>query len=283
MTIPELKTRCGYGNIKEGWAAGTFIRPLAIYLTWVLVKLRLTANQATLLSIGFCLAGCILIAWPTIEPFGRIVVLVGIACYVLGCMLDSSDGDLARYHRASSLRGVYLDNLGHILVLPLFELAVAVFLFHRFGNYLLLILGGVGMILARNAPWLALCETFTGLVEKQQFGLLDSAGPDAGAPVIDPPRQPLPHEASMKDRILDLARPPAVNLILLIAVAVDLLSPTDGWVTLVLYAGYLGFLLLLNALRIRRNWRGGYVVSYCGSRLNQAAEAIQRQKDAPVP
>ncbi len=261
LTLNELKIRCGHGRIPEGWAAAVCIRPVAIYLTWLLIRLRCTANAATALNALACLAGAVMIAIPS-----DAVILGGAACYLLGVLLDSSDGDLARFHRQPSAKGIYLDNLGHIITLPMFWLGVAMFLFHRFDRWEIILVGAIAVMLGRNAPWLALCETFTGLIEKRQVDLLNEATPDDAESI---PGKPLPHEAPLKERLLDFIREPFLNLLFLAGIAIDVLSRTNGRVTLVLFCILLVLILPLNALRLRRNLRGDWIVRYCRSRLQQ--------------
>lgn len=267
MTIAELKIRCGYGSIREGWAASVFIRPVAIYLTWLLVKLRFSANQATALGILCGVMGCALLGTPN-----DTAVLVGAAVYMLCLALDSSDGDLARFHRLPSVRGIYLDNLGHVVVIPLFELAIAMFLYWRFGRVELIIAGAFMMILARNAPWLALCETFTMLVEKNELALLNGAGEARQSRESEDEilAKALPAAAPWSDRLLDLVRPPFVHLVFVFAIAGEALAKGEGWIVLTLYAGNFALLLLLNGLRVIRNLRGDTVARYCRSRLERA-------------
>lgn len=111
-TIPDiatLKEICHRGKLEKdrrSWYAAS--RSVAIYITWLLIHTRVTANQVTLLTVSLSFAGALMLASaPTW------LALVG-ACTMLSYhLLDKVDGDVARYRRTFSIIGVYLDEVGH--------------------------------------------------------------------------------------------------------------------------------------------------------------------------
>ncbi len=91
-------------------------RVLSIYITRLILPTRITANQVTIMMI---LVG-VLSAVPLF--FGY--VWTGIALSYLCVLLDASDGEVARYRKTYSLKGIYLDLVNHLGVLPWFFLAL---------------------------------------------------------------------------------------------------------------------------------------------------------------
>ncbi|MGH7730635.1 MAG: CDP-alcohol phosphatidyltransferase family protein [Candidatus Eiseniibacteriota bacterium] len=111
-TVPDVATLreiCHRGKLEKdrrSWYAAS--RGLAIYITWLLLHTRVTANQVTLMTVSLALIGAILLATPPAW-----FALCG-ACTLLAYhLLDKVDGDVARYRRTFSIVGVYLDEVGH--------------------------------------------------------------------------------------------------------------------------------------------------------------------------
>lgn len=107
----------------EGWR-----RPLgyyalqrfpSIYITRLLLATSITPNQITALGFIIGLIGCGFVlqwAWH--------LKLIGIGLLYLNVLLDKVDGELARYKKIYSLKGIYLDYTNHLVVPPLFLLAL---------------------------------------------------------------------------------------------------------------------------------------------------------------
>ncbi|MFC1598182.1 hypothetical protein ACFL2M_01475 [Patescibacteria group bacterium] len=91
---------------------------LSIYLTWLFVKFNIKANTVTaLMSI------CSLLGMVCVMPEIFAIRVVGVVLFLLGALLDWSDGEVARYHRHAgsfkekkytpSIKGNYLDKIYH--------------------------------------------------------------------------------------------------------------------------------------------------------------------------
>ncbi len=91
-------------------------RVLSIYITRLILPTRITANQVTIVML---LVG-VLSAVPLF--FGYI--WWGIALSYLCVLLDASDGEVARYRKTYSLKGIYLDLVNHLGILAWFFLAL---------------------------------------------------------------------------------------------------------------------------------------------------------------
>jgi len=155
-TIPDiatLKEICHRGKLEKdrrSWYAAS--RSVAIYITWVLIHTRVTANQVTLMTVSLSLAGAIMLAAAPVW-----LALVG-ACTLLSYhLLDKVDGDVARYRRTFSIIGVYLDEVGHGVAFAGLFLGLGLHLAwgaETIGRAVLVVaaagLGAVCMVLARQ-------------------------------------------------------------------------------------------------------------------------------------
>lgn len=90
----------------------------SIYMTRLLLPTHITPNQITVVGFFIGLAGCAFVlqwAWH--------LKLIGIGLLYLNVLLDKVDGEIARYKKIYSLRGIYLDYTNHLIMPPLFLLA----------------------------------------------------------------------------------------------------------------------------------------------------------------
>jgi phosphatidylglycerophosphate synthase len=91
----------------------------SIYITRFLLPTPLTPNQITVIGFFIGLIGCVFVlqwAWH--------LKLIGIGLLYLNVLFDKVDGELARYKKIYSLKGIYLDYVNHFLIPPLFLLAL---------------------------------------------------------------------------------------------------------------------------------------------------------------
>jgi phosphatidylglycerophosphate synthase len=95
----------------EHWVALLYTRRVSLHLTRWLAGTGVRANTITYLMVVVGLGASALLVIPGVP--GAVAAAVGIQVYLL---LDCSDGELARWQRSTSARGVYLDRLGHYLV-----------------------------------------------------------------------------------------------------------------------------------------------------------------------
>lgn len=92
----------------EHWAGRLYMRRLSPYLTRLLLGTPLSANGVTalMLPVGLAAAACV--------SFAGVLPAVGAVLLVqLQLLLDCSDGEVARWRRTFSPKGVYLDQIGH--------------------------------------------------------------------------------------------------------------------------------------------------------------------------
>ena len=89
------------------------VRHLSILFTWIFVRTPISANQVTILQEVLGVTGVVLLA------FGKInLSLLGVAMLQLGYILDCSDGEVARWKNQKSINGVFLDLVGHLIIIP---------------------------------------------------------------------------------------------------------------------------------------------------------------------
>lgn len=93
----------------------------SIYITRLLLATPIKPNHLTIIGFFVGLAGCAFVlqwAWH--------LKLIGIGLLYLNVLLDKVDGELARYKKIYSLKGIYLDYTNHLLIPPLFLLALTI-------------------------------------------------------------------------------------------------------------------------------------------------------------
>ena len=102
------------------WGYRTFQRGPSIYISRIFLHTSVTPDQLTVLSIWLGLAGCILI---TLQ--GTPIKLFALFLLYLNLIFDRVDGEVARYRKEYSLIGIYLDEINHLVIPPLFFIATA--------------------------------------------------------------------------------------------------------------------------------------------------------------
>jgi len=114
---PEVRLRAN----AEHWTASLYLRDLSPYVTWVLLKTRISANGVTALMIlaGWLTAAALLI--PGI--WGAVLAL---ALSQVQMLIDCCDGEVARWRGTSSPSGVFLDKVGHYSTESLIPIALGI-------------------------------------------------------------------------------------------------------------------------------------------------------------
>lgn len=114
---PEVRLRAN----AEHWTASLYLRNLSPYLTWMLLKTRISANGVTglMILVGWSTAAALLI--PGI--WGAALALV---LGQLQMLIDCCDGEVARWRRTSSPAGVFLDKVGHYSTEALIPIALGI-------------------------------------------------------------------------------------------------------------------------------------------------------------
>lgn len=97
----------------------------SFYLTWIFLRLSISANQATYICLVIGLGSCIFLALGSYT-----LKLAGALLAALYLLLDCVDGNIARYRKTSSRFGEFFDALvGYIVISFLFmSLGLGVFI-----------------------------------------------------------------------------------------------------------------------------------------------------------
>jgi phosphatidylglycerophosphate synthase len=81
-----------------------------LYITWLFVKIGISANTTTFLTILFGLLGVALCV-----PHVPWLNVIGVILLAFEFVFDCVDGEIARWTKKSSLKGFFLDLVSHLL------------------------------------------------------------------------------------------------------------------------------------------------------------------------
>ena len=160
MKFKEFKRICQGKKLertkrKKAWwhSPAHFISP---YITWILVKTPITANFVTVFGIIIGLIGLLLIGLGS-----NFFIILGFILLYLYYLSDEVDGEIARYKKQISLRGIYYDEIGHLIFLGWFFFAIGYSIYNINTEFLYIILGVVasylllGIRVIRKIPLIA--------------------------------------------------------------------------------------------------------------------------------
>jgi len=108
-SIKELRKICQESRYEnEGgmpWFERNFYRRISIYFTKLFLKIGLSANQATLLSLISALVGGFFLIFAN----NTLYLLISALFLIFSLILDRVDGEIARYNKSDSKFGRYFD------------------------------------------------------------------------------------------------------------------------------------------------------------------------------
>jgi hypothetical protein len=232
--ISELKSIVAKPQVgkKSPWYARKVIRRISVYVTWCFLHTNATANQVTILQnvvgfIGFLLLCSAHLGW----------ALLGIALIQLSYVLDCVDGEIARYRKASSVNGIFLDFFNHVTIIPLIPVGLGFHYYAISGQSLAYpILGVLGGLFSMSPINLANNETMIYLITKRKSPAYDyeklkpaekpgaAGGPEKGPSRTSFPRQAF--QAMMTWSGYAIRYPGIMNLVTLLLLA-ELFLPRD--------------------------------------------------------
>lgn len=118
-SISELRIITQTEKLEQASWLYAIHRKFSIYITWLLLHTSVNANQVTLFSFLVAIIGfIILLIVPS--PYS----LLGFLFFYAYFLLDKVDGEIARFRKQQSLRGICLDYIGHLIIPPLLPLGV---------------------------------------------------------------------------------------------------------------------------------------------------------------
>jgi phosphatidylglycerophosphate synthase len=149
-------------DLKADWYGRFFVWKISAPITYLLVRTPISANQVTVIQEIIGTIGAIMLAVPSIK-----IMLLGIFLIQFGFILDCVDGEVARYKGQSSVRGVFLDLIGHQIVIPFYIFFTSLGVFVRTGQLDALIIGFLGALFIIPTERLALLSVINSMVEKK--------------------------------------------------------------------------------------------------------------------
>lgn len=129
------------------WFKRHLVRHFSLYITWLFVKIGISANTTTFLMILFGLLGAALCI-----PHVPWLNAIGILLLMFELVFDCVDGEIARWTKKSSLRGFFLDLVSHLVCNALLATICALHLYvwHGQSRYLILAFVAYGAAQARR-------------------------------------------------------------------------------------------------------------------------------------
>lgn len=112
-TIAEIRAVCQPASVRgrrnsEHWVADVYLRDISPYLTSLLLRTSITANQVTWLMVATGISAALVILIPGLPGAGAALILGQ-----MQMLWDCSDGEVARWRGTSSPLGVFIDRVGH--------------------------------------------------------------------------------------------------------------------------------------------------------------------------
>lgn len=123
-TVAEVRSICQPDAVRmransEHWVADVYLRKISPYLTLLLLRTSISANGVTGLMILTGMGAAFALLIPGL-PGVVLAALLG----QLQMLWDCSDGEVARWRRTSSPKGVFLDRVGHYTTEGLIPIAL---------------------------------------------------------------------------------------------------------------------------------------------------------------
>lgn len=103
----------------EHWVADVYLRDVSPYLTRLLLRTPISANGVTALMILTGMGAAVALLIPGLPG-----VLLAAVLGQLQMLWDCCDGEVARWRRTSSPKGVFLDRVGHYVTEALIPIAL---------------------------------------------------------------------------------------------------------------------------------------------------------------
>lgn len=116
-------------------------RRISPYITWVFLRLGISANLCTLLRIILCAGAGAMFVSPDVAWW-----IAGIVTRYATIVLDCVDGELSRLRSTSSPEGAYLDDFAGHLCSPLVLGCMACGLYRGLGGLHVVVIGLAGML-----------------------------------------------------------------------------------------------------------------------------------------
>jgi len=132
-------------------------------ITYLLVRTPVTANQITVFQEILGVIGAFLLIFKNVK-----INILGILLLQVGFIFDCVDGEVARYKNQSSVRGVYLDLIGHQFVIPMFLFFIGVGVYQRLGHLDAIIASFFAGIFVLRTELYSMLGVINTMIERQE-------------------------------------------------------------------------------------------------------------------
>lgn len=137
-SIKKLREICQKPVINRNtWYPRIFARKISIYFTWLFILFKIKTFPVVVLMWLSGIFASYIFTFGS-YPYYVVAVLVLQFWFVL----DHVDGELARYWKEVSAKGIFKDKLNHYFVHPLIFLGIGIGMYRQFNNPLMLVFGG---------------------------------------------------------------------------------------------------------------------------------------------
>lgn len=133
---PKNKSR-DIGHIANRY----YRRNLSLHIAYSLAQLGVSANSVTLGFLVISLIANVLFVVPNVFTLITLIII-----YEIAYVLDSVDGQLARFYGTFSIFGELLDTFSETIIWGSFVIAFGVRLYFETGNPIYIVLGGLGSL-----------------------------------------------------------------------------------------------------------------------------------------
>jgi len=148
-------------NHKADLYARWFVWKISARISYLLVRTPFSANQITIFQEMIGITGAILLA-----SFNIKYAVIGILLLQIGYIFDCVDGEVARFKNQQSVRGVYLDLIGHQFVIPMYIFFNGLGVFLRFGYVDAIIIAFLGALFVLRTDIYSMYSVINTMIEK---------------------------------------------------------------------------------------------------------------------
>jgi|TARA_B100000959_G_C14978719_1_gene622585 hypothetical protein len=138
-----------------------FVWKISAPISYLIVKTPFSANQITVFQEIVGIIGAVLLASIDIK-----FAVIGIILLQIGYIFDCVDGEVARFKNQQSVRGVYLDLIGHQFVIPMYIFFNSLGVYLRYGYIDAIIMGFLGALFLLRTDIYSMYSVVNTMIEK---------------------------------------------------------------------------------------------------------------------
>lgn len=179
----EVKKICqpSFKKQIDPWFITNVSRRFSLPITWILLHTKVTANQVSVSQIVVSICAGVLIA-SGIPQLGFLGILIFWLVYVLDCV----DGEIARYRKSTTIKGLYYDGLSDEIIEKIFWVSIGIHILSSTGSALASLCSFAMVIIFRMSntvlsrivnrvvEWASLKDTYYGKFLQNSFSVKES-------------------------------------------------------------------------------------------------------------